>query len=935
LLVCYLVGFLDNKPVTAAPVDSSQKGQQIDVANSTLVDVRNNVINSENEMDTYTEGIDDDDKGGEEGDEYISRNKDQEGGNEKGSERSANEYLETSSVPYKDKDSIKSQDNSTSNEEDQEEESNRFFDDKQKEKEIKNIYISESDIGRPNVDKINNEHSSEEAYHAYDGNLSSETNSGNAPLVRSSSSKNGHDAILESGRGVHSDSSELNPLQLSGSETADDIESHKSGEFREAPDSEFLTDTYDNRELPLSENQMASSKEGDANDGGAVPNSNDRNESDSIEPSDGEESGILHESHEELSTTHELHKDYVVDTNASHDTEENSGELHDPEEDTHASHDLKEDPDAAYDHETDVSVSHSTEKGIGEPHDPHQEDTHTSLDLKEDPATANEHEVDTNVSHDTEEDVDESHDTKEDTGESHDPEEDAHISHDFKEDSDAAHDDESKGQDSKHNEEESAERDETVHKDLALNVSHDNYDDDNTDVDSVRPAKGDNLEVSEGAENSSGGMLTGKKDDDDDDDNGDTDTPDEPVLQNEELSEKESDGTGDQNLSVEGSGDLEQSTPKSDTENKIEHVQPGARSFGQLSVVPSDDIIASTDKETRVPETAEISHTHDDIEDKVKTIATSVDTLESHNKKEDSDSERTDDSNVTESVTSSENNTLVFGPHLQKDKIRDQDNDFSINEPGFGSQSQDPEEVKGSVGSYVVLAVIMVVIVVLLGYSVYKSRHRNAQEAKNEDLETEMADVKKTLLPGNEFNGSVYPKAHPEADESNVKLLGEKHFRGGNAENEETHKVEPGINENGVQNQKELKENHDSHNKQGNDFGKIESQLEPLDVSNNPFKSQSQDSSNPLPEAVFPKENGASVAQNAHDQSVKNPFRQNLYNSVNENSDGLSAVHGRSQERLSTPSSPASCVKVVAIVNEDSIVKMPVFINRESNCVTY
>ncbi|KDR13469.1 hypothetical protein L798_12578 [Zootermopsis nevadensis] len=999
LLVCYLVGLFDNKPITAAPVDNSQPSQQTDMTNSTLVHMENDVVNSENEMDIHTEeNYDGEDS--VEGEGNVSSQKVQGDGNEKESESSANEHLKISSVPYENKDSSKSQDTSTLNEEDKEEESNKSSDDE------------------------------EEADYAYDESFSSETDSENSPSLPNNSSKNGHDVILESGGGIHSDSSQLNSLPLPGSEKADDIEIYKSSEFTEAPDSEFLSGTYDNKELPLSENKIASSEKDDR-DGDTVPEYHAHNESDSVEHSGEEEPVTLHVnhkeaslSHEEFSTEHERHTSYEVDRDASHDIEEGTdvshgseedyGESHDSEKDTHKSNDLKEDPVTAHDSEEGTHKSDDSEEG-------------------------------THKSDDSEEGTHKSDDSEEGTHKSDDSEEGTHKSDDSKEDPVAAHDNESEEEVTEANEEETTEKTETFHKDFSLNVSYEmanaalvygsalqhvneteledqnsevkdeteisstlspsgirasrihlpesddvKYNNDNKDdVDGIYPAKTDNSELSEGAGNSTERMSAWKDDGDNDgsvimDNVSDTDASDKPVLWDEE-----SDVTRGQNLNMEGSGDLEESTTKSDTEIKTERVHPGARSFRPLSAVQLFDDITSTE-ETRVLETTEISHKHDDIEDKGRTDAPKVDIPENHDKKEDSDSERIDKNILTKSAPGSENNTLVSGPQLQKDKIRDKDNGNSINEPNFGSQPHDSEEPQTSTGSYIVLGVIMGVIVILLGYSVVKSRQRNAQEVKNDDLETEMADIKKTLLPGKEFNGSIYPKAHPEADESNSKLLGDK---GGNAEIEETHEVEAGINENGVLNQKELEEtheveaginengvlnqkeleenheveaginengvlnqkeleetheveaginengvlnqkeleeNHDSHNKQGNDFSKLESQLEPLNVSNNPFKSQSQDSSNCLPEAVIPKEYGESVAQSA-DQSVKNPFHQNPCNSGNGNSDGLSAVHGRAQENQSTPLYSASPVRVVV----RHVTTTPVFINKQPNIVTY
>jgi hypothetical protein len=1025
LLVVHLVGLIDNKPISAAPVDNSQESQQ------------NDMMDNEHEIDKYNGGKDDG-EGGEDGDAYVSSKEDQEVGNEKGHEISNNEYSEVLSVPYKDEDTKKSQDTGTSIEEVVEEESNKSSDDKPTEEKSKNVQVPDIGVDRPDVDERNYEDKSEEENYAHYGDSSLETDDhdnddDNAPLLPDNSRENGHDAILESG-GAHSGSIQLSPVLLSDSGKADDIEIHKSSEFTEAPDSEFLTGTY-NRQLPLSENQIASAKKDDVSDGDSVPEDIDHNESDSLKSSNKEESVTLHVNHEEevlsshegLPATHEHHEE---DLHVNHEEEAFSSY----EEEVSSSY--EELPTTHEHHKHDLHVIHEEKASSS-----HEELPATHEHHKEDSATA--HELDTNVSHGTDKDTFASHDSEEDT----------HAMHDHKEDADAAHAEHAKEKDSEANKEESAEKNETVYKDLSLHVSHekatatlvygailqdvnqtksyehikdhnvevrdeveisstlspgveagrtdlpesddvsDNYDDNNKEGDDgVYPAKADNSEATGVAEHSSDVMSTRKEDDDGgggdgsviEENDSDTDTLDKVVLWNEDSSERESNGSGDRNLNVEGSGGLEESAPKSDTEIKILHVRPRAKSFGQLSAVPTSDSVATyegtttncncSENVTGIPGTTEMSNGHDDVEDKGKTDVTTAGRSEAHDKKEESNLEKIDENTVMKSVPDSKNNTLVSRPSLQKSEIREQDSYVSINENGLGSQSKDSEQSQSSVGSYIVLGIIMGIIVILLGYSVIKSRHRNTQEAKNEDNETEMADVNKPFLPGNEFNGSIYPKAHPETDESNAKLLEDKQYKEGNAENEETHKmeggicgngvqnqnpkaypeadehsaklladtqykegnaenedthkveagacekdvqnqcpevhpkadesnaklledmqykegnaenegthkVEAGVCENDVQNQKELGESHESRTKQGIDLNMIESQLEPLNVPTNPFKSQSQDSSNPLPEAVIPNEQATAVAQNAQDQSVKNPFCQNLNNNVND-----------------------------------------------------
>jgi hypothetical protein len=315
-------------------------------------------------------------------------------------------------------------------------------------------------------------------------------------------------------------------------------------------------------------------------------------------------------------------------------------------------------------------------------------------------------------------------------------------------------------------------------------------------------------------------MLERKKDKNNDDINSkesdsNTDISDTSGGSNNESFVAAPGGLGNQSLNEERSGQSEEITLKSSTEIKMEHIHPRVKS---------------------------------DAEDE----------------EDDSVSERTHEYNVTESVIGSENSTVVPGPQLQNEEIRRRGED-SVNE--LGNESQDSEYSKSSTGSFVVLGLIMGTIVVLLAYSVFKSRWRNTQETKTEDFGTELVDVKKTLLPQNEFNSGSHPTIHPEADESNAKLLPDTQYKGKNAENEEAHKVEAGTTDYAVQNQKDG--HGDSRPKLDIDFDMIETQSE-SDAINNTLKSDFQEKS--LPEVVTPKK-VEEVDQSGHHplQSKKTP----------------------------------------------------------------
>jgi hypothetical protein len=300
-------------------------------------------------------------------------------------------------------------------------------------------------------------------------------------------------------------------------------------------------------------------------------------------------------------------------------------------------------------------------------------------------------------------------------------------------------------------------------------------------------------------------------------------------------------GTGDQDQSVEGDRQLGKSN--------IKHFHSGQRSFKPLPTIPSFDEEKTTNcncsnKQTDVPpETTDIIHKHEN-EDKLTANATG-----NHSKDKDLQVGESDVNDVIKSVPGSRNNTHVSGTRVQKADIKQQsDDDDGINEPGLGRQRED-STTSTSVGSYVVLGVIMAIIVVLLGYSVLRKRRRNAQEAKSEDFGTEMSEVKKNLLPGNKFEGEIQPHTHPEKDESNAKLLSDVEYTRDNVQNGET-----GVAvQNGTDSEKELGGSDDSHTKEKIVSDKVGSQLEPTNSPENTLNNQIQNGINLLKEAVTPK----------------------------------------------------------------------------------
>jgi hypothetical protein len=273
------------------------------------------------------------------------------------------------------------------------------------------------------------------------------------------------------------------------------------------------------------------------------------------------------------------------------------------------------------------------------------------------------------------------------------------------------------------------------------------------------------------------------------------------------------------------------------------------------------------DSNTDISERKEMGHKYGD-KNEDKPGAAGIDTAKNLGEEDDSVSERTHEYNVTKSVTGSENSTVVPGSQLQKEEIRRQGED-GVNELGH-EKSEDSEYSKSSTGSFVVLGIIMGTIVVLLAYSVFKSRWRNTQEVKNEDFGTEMVDVKKTLLPRNELNGSVHPTMCPEDNESNAKLLPDTQYKVNNEKNDEIHKAEAEIADYDVQNKKDR--NSDSRSKLEIDFDRIETQSE-LGVTSNTLKSHIEENVKSFPEVVTPKKVETAYVQSRHHplESKKTP----------------------------------------------------------------
>ena len=304
---------------------------------------------------------------------------------------------------------------------------------------------------------------------------------------------------------------------------------------------------------------------------------------------------------------------------------------------------------------------------------------------------------------------------------------------------------------------------------------------------------------------------------------------------------------------------------------------------------------------------------------------------------------------VTISVSGSGNKTLL-DTRRQKGDIKQTNTDDGINEPGLGTHQRDSES-SGSIGSYVVLGVIMAIIVMLLGYSVLKGRGRRAQETKNEDFGTEMIDVKKNLLPRNEFRSEIRPNKLLEEDESKIKLLPDAQHTGDNVQNGEV-----GIKvHNGMDSQKELGGIDDAPTEKKFDFDKIATQVEPIDAPEDTVNSQNQISTNPFKQAVTAKKQETADGQITHHQPLKTTTHQKAYNNVNgvpetavevvpvqtysgyvtQNNRAQPTYYGLQQQNMGTVNLSGPPVKVMTVVEQGCIPTRPVIVNVERNVLQY
>ena len=214
-----------------------------------------------------------------------------------------------------------------------------------------------------------------------------------------------------------------------------------------------------------------------------------------------------------------------------------------------------------------------------------------------------------------------------------------------------------------------------------------------------------------------------------------------------------------------------------------------------------------------------------------------------------------------------------------------------------------------------------------------------------------MSEVKKNLLPRNEFKGEIQPNTRLEEDESKSKLLPDAQYTGDNVKNGEA-----GVTvQNGVDSQKELGEIDDTPTEKKFDLNKIAAQLEPIDSSENTLNSQNQNSNNPFREAITPKKQETADGQSTHHQSLKTPTHQKAYNNVNGVSEavvetvpiqtyggyvtqnrGVPAIHsGLQQQNMGTVHSSGPPIKVVTVVEEVSVPTRPVIVNMERNIFQY
>jgi hypothetical protein len=465
-------------------------------------------------------------------------------------------------------------------------------------------------------------------------------------------------------------------------------------------------------------------------------------------------------------------------------------------------------------------------------------------------------------------------------------------------------------------------------------------------ADQNNSAEGNNSEASE-----SSIQETNEKEEEEEEEEKDDDDDDDDILKEGGSGTETSDevhqvtssevGTEDQNLSVESSSQIDGSYVKPDTEGN-------AQSFSQVGRLykPFDNITSNNEasancncstKNADVPVTTEMSQKTAENGSNVAANAT-----ENLGENEDKKFWTSVENAVTISETGSENKTLV-GTRVQKGDIKEGGGDDGINEPGLGSH-QGNSESSGSLGSYIVLGVIMAIIIALFGYSMIKGKsRRSTRVTKNEDFGTEMSDVKKNLLPRNEFKGDIQPNARIEIDESRAKLLPDAQRTGDNVQNGEA-----GVTvQKGTESQKGLGRIDGAPTEKKFDFDKIETQVEPLDLPENTLNSQNQYSTNPFRQAVTPKKQETADGQTTHHQSMKTPTHQKAHNNVNgfpeavvekvpvqtysgyvtQNS-GVPAVHsGLQQQNMSTVYSLGPPIKVVTVVEEGCVPTKPVIIN--------
>jgi hypothetical protein len=574
------------------------------------------------------------------------------------------------------------------------------------------------------------------------------------------------------------------------------------------------------------------------------------------------------------------------DNGAAHDHEVTSA-AHNNEEDTEAPHEDNEDTGAAHDDGTDIGTAHKDNEDTGPVHDneedteaPHKDngDTGAAHDDGTDIGTAHKDNEDTGEAH--EDNTGENEDTSathknndtgaaqggaDDTGAGNNNEEHTHRESNHESDYNAEHNNEADfGIEYVHKENHIA-----AHKDKGkyTAISHEAFKEQLTDSSGINE---NGLAPHMHHEEATAGLVpgvpgswsyrNGTASSEDENAEGrdivDGQTEAEEVEEEEEMEEEdeEEEGDGDNSdygLKTGNSGVAEDSL-RSMLERKEDKNNDNLNSKESDSNTDTTDIHGGSNNESFVAELGGTGNVKSDDDEE-----------------DDSVSERTHEYNVTKSVTGSENSTVVPGSQLQKEDIRRQGED-GVNELGHESKSEDSEYSKSSTGSFVVLGLIMGTIVVLLAYSVFKSRWRNTRESKTEDFGTELADVKKTLLPQNEFNGGIHPTIRPEEDESNAKLFPDTQYKGNNAENEEAHKVEAATADYGVQNKKDG--HGDSRPKLDIDFDRIETQSE-SDAINNTLKSDFQENTKSFPDVVTPKKVEAVDDQSRHHplQSKKTP----------------------------------------------------------------